>query len=301
MRGILCHCPLANTSAPDARGGRWHRWGLGGGNVYWVSSPSMILYFAGESFDQITREEGADTLKSYAYEPAARRLLEEGRKTRFFLDSGAFTAFSKGRQVDIHAYADFIKKYRDRITVASNLDVIGSHEGTLKNQHKLESLGCNVLPVFHHGEPWELLEWYVKNYNYLALGGLVPIAKDRKAMALFLDKAFSIIQDKTRIHGFGVNATWAWRTYPFYSVDATSWLSGPRHRTLTEFNGTKLKQTRKNDTGNVSTSRVRAATAHYKDLARWNLNAYREAADLATRIWKARGFTFPSCQFPIKK
>lgn len=260
----------------------------------------MILYFAGESFDAITREEGADTLKSYAYEAASTKLLKEKRPTRFFLDSGAFTAFSQGKSVDIDAYASYIKKFEANVTVAANLDVIGSWEGTKQNQAYLEGLGCNVLPVFHHGEPWELLAWYVEKYNYLALGGLVPIAKDRKAMTAFLNKAFSIIKDKTLIHGFGVNATWAWRAYPFYSVDATSWLSGPRHRTLATFDGQKLIQSRKTG-GKVSIDRYRAATSHYKELARQNLKAYREAAKFVTELWEARGITHPKEQPPIKR
>lgn len=261
----------------------------------------MILYFAGESFDAITREEKADVLKSYAYENAAAKVLTEGRKTRFFLDSGAFTAFSQGKQVDIQAYAAFIKHHGRHITVAANLDVIGSWEGTKANQRQLEAMGCEVLPVFHHGEPWEVLEQYVKEYRYLALGGLVPIAKDRAKMTYFLNKAFSIIRDKTLIHGFGVNATWAWRAYPFYSVDATSWLSGPRHRTAIEWNGESMNQSRKNGGKERSLNRLKAATSHYKDLARQNLQAYRNAAKFVTELWEARGITFPPCQPPVRR
>lgn len=260
----------------------------------------MILYFAGESFDQITREEGADVLKSYAYESAAAKVLKEQRKTRFFLDSGAFTAFSQGKQVDIHAYAAFYQKHRKHITLAANLDVIGSHEGTLANQRQLESMDCPVLPVFHHGEPWEVLEWYVKEYRYLALGGLVPIAKDRPKMTAFLNKAFSIIKTKTLIHGFGVNATWAWRAYPFYSVDATSWLSGPRHRTAIEWDGSKLIQSRKGG-GERNLNRFKAATSHYKELARQNMQAYRGAAQFVTDLWKARGIEHPAHHGTIKR
>lgn len=260
----------------------------------------MILYFAGESFDKITRDEGADVLKSYAYESAAAKVLKEGRKTRFFLDSGAFTAFSQGKQVDIQAYAAFIRKHRQHITLAANLDVIGSHEGTLANQLALEALDCQVLPVFHYGEPWELLEKYVKEYRYLALGGLVPIAKDRPKMTAFLNKAFSIIKTKTLIHGFGVNATWAWRAYPFYSVDATSWLSGPRHRSLVAWDGQSLSASRKGG-GARDMGRFKAATSHYTELARANMRAYREAAKFTTDLWKARGIEFPDQFETIKR
>ena len=259
----------------------------------------MHLYFAGESYDDITRAENVNTLKSFAYRPAAEKVLLEGRP-RFFLDSGAFTAFAQGKTVNIEEYAAFIKAHKDRTTVAANLDAIGDHQKTRTNQERLEELGCEVLPVFHHGEPWEVLEWYLQRYNYIALGGLVPIAKDRKRMTWFLDSAFSRIKDRALIHGFGVNALWAWQRYPFYSVDATSWLAAPRLRTIATFNGTKMQQHRKQG-GKRTLEEYQAHTVHYRELAKRNLIQYRNAANQTTDLWKARGISFPDHHGKIKR
>src|SRR2546423_4074021 len=66
-----------------------------------------------------------------------------------FLDSGAFSAYSQGAKINIAAYCRYIFKYKHLLAVYSNLDVIGSAEGTLKNQRYMESKGLQPLPVFH--------------------------------------------------------------------------------------------------------------------------------------------------------
>lgn len=260
----------------------------------------MILYFAGKGSDRVALSEKADVLKSFACKSDTRSFLKKEWDTRFFLDSGAFSAFSLGEQIDINEYAAFIKANKSRITLASNLDVIGSWEGTKQNQIALEGMGCDVLPVFHRGEPWEILEEYVKQYQYIALGGLVPVARFRGKMETFLNKAFSIIKTRSFVHGFGVNAVWAWKRYPFYSVDATSWLMGPRMRTVYTWRNGQMESVRKSE-GEMNGTRIKAATAHYHDLATLNLKAYREAQGFVTDLWKHRGIEYPEHFGRIKR
>ena len=46
-------------------------------------------------------------------------------KHDLFLDSGAFTAFTKGIEININRYAEYIKKTEGIWSVCSNLDTIG--------------------------------------------------------------------------------------------------------------------------------------------------------------------------------
>lgn len=72
-------------------------------------------------------------------------------------------------------------------------------------------------------------------------------------MKAWLDNCFSIITKKKpliKIHGFGVNAFWIWERYPFYSVDATSWLMGGKFRRLIEFKKNKFITLGKKDKKN---------------------------------------------------
>ena len=78
--------------------------------------------------------------------------MNKMNKVDLFLDSGAFSAMTQGVKIDIYEYIDFIKEHEDVLEVYANLDVIGSAEGTWKNQMIMEEAGLKPLPVFHYGE-----------------------------------------------------------------------------------------------------------------------------------------------------
>lgn len=148
-------------------------------------------------------------------------------KIDLFLDSGAYSAFTQNVQIDIREYISFIKEHQDCINVYANLDVIGSAEGTWKNQLIMEKAGLKPLPVYHFKEPiaW-LLKYLDRGYDYLAIGGLVKAGN----ILPFLDEIFmkhlcaSSGIPKLKIHGFGLTSLKLMLRYPWYSVDSTSWV-----------------------------------------------------------------------------
>ncbi len=146
-----------------------------------------------------------------------------------FLDSGAFSAFTQGVDIDLEEYANFIKDHKKHLQVYANLDVIGSAKGTYKNQLALERLGVDPLPCFHYGEDPKWLKKYIaRGYDYIALGGMVPISS--KDLRPWLDDIFTnyLTDDKgmpiIKVHGFGLTAYKLMKRYPWYSVDSTSWV-----------------------------------------------------------------------------
>jgi len=154
-----------------------------------------------------------------------------------FLDSGAFSAWTRGIEIDIQKYIEFIKQNQDVITVYANLDVISknrfslgtkeSAEKTLRNQKIMEEAGLSPLPVFHIGEPFEYLEYYVNHYDYIGLGGMV--GKSKQTLSPWLDVVFGrYICDergypKVKVHGFGLTSVSLMVEYPWYSVDSVAW------------------------------------------------------------------------------
>lgn len=161
-------------------------------------------------------------------------------ETNIFLDSGAFSAWTQKTSIDIHEYINFIKEHADILEVYANLDVIGiggkqpnrlTAEKTLENQRIMEAAGLNPLPCFHFGEPFEFLQYYVDNYDYLALG---VAGNSGSAIIPWLDECFGkYICDengipKIKIHGFAITSLKAMLRYPFYSVDSTSWIMTSR-------------------------------------------------------------------------
>jgi hypothetical protein len=148
-------------------------------------------------------------------------------KVSLFLDSGAFSAFSKGVDININEYISFIKDNEDYLEVYANLDVIGDAEATLKNQRIMEKKGLKPLPCFHYGDDIKYLKLYMQEHNYIALGGMVPIST--KNLILWLDEIFSYICDdkgmpKVKVHGFGLTSFDLMFRYPWYSIDSTSWV-----------------------------------------------------------------------------
>lgn len=149
-------------------------------------------------------------------------------KVKVFLDSGAFSAFTKGIEVDIEAYCRYIHENADIIEVASVLDGIGDPQLTWENQVRMERLGTRPLPCFHYGEDERYLEYYVAHYDYITLGGMVPISTPQ--LRLWLDRLWERYltdgagRPRVRVHGFGLTTLSLMERYPWYSVDSSSWV-----------------------------------------------------------------------------
>lgn len=178
---------------------------------------------------QMLRDSVTHHLESYHYVKKGSYLEHIRRdQIKVFLDSGAFSAFSLGVEVDIGAYAEFIHENKDVIEMASVLDAIGDHEQTFENQKDLERRGCAVLPCFHYGEPFDLCRYYASNYEYITIGGMVPIPNNK--LKPWLDEVWEhCLTDKdgyavTKVHGFGLTARELMLRYPWYSVDSSSWV-----------------------------------------------------------------------------
>jgi hypothetical protein len=147
-----------------------------------------------------------------------------------FADSGAFSAASLGATIKLADYAAWLKDWEHLLTVKATLDVIGDPQATARNTRTLERQGLNVLPVFHVGTPWNELEKMVRQYDYLALGGMVPHSGKADAVMRWLVKAFQIARETgTVYHGFGQTRLETIKKLPFYSVDSSAWSSGMRY------------------------------------------------------------------------
>lgn len=168
-------------------------------------------------------------LESYHYIHRERYVNKIRRdEKKVFLDSGAFSAFTKGVEVDLEAYCRYIRDNMDIIEVASVLDGIGDPLLTWQNQRRMEQLGTTPLPCFHYGEDERYLKWYVDNYEYITLGGMVPISTPQ--LKLWLDEIWkhyltdSLGRPKLKVHGFGLTTISLMERYPWYSVDSSSWV-----------------------------------------------------------------------------
>jgi hypothetical protein len=146
-----------------------------------------------------------------------------------FGDSGAFSAWSLGKPINIQEYAEWLHKWKHLLTVYANLDVKGDVDAGLRNQEYLESQGLNPLPVFHGGEPWSILREMIRKYPYIALGGLAGSTHSGgPAMWRFVTQCFKEAAGRSVFHGFGMTNWVVMKAFPWYSVDSSSWGQGFR-------------------------------------------------------------------------
>ena len=196
----------------------------------------MKFFFVGSIFNTLADQYVKRRLFSYWSKPLndARRCIANGDE--LFLDSGAFSAFTKGVEINIDRYAEFIHASDGIWDHVANLDCIPGKgedpavaaEKSYRNLQRLEELGCRVVPCFHMGEPRRYLERYVEKYDYIALGGMVKARRD--LLQSWLDWCWLNYlthedgRPRVKVHGFGMSTYWLATRYPWYSLDSMSWI-----------------------------------------------------------------------------
>jgi hypothetical protein len=249
----------------------------------------MKIYLGGISTCPEVTKYGGRYLESYLYfknkEKSISELVNEWNIKDFFLDSGAFSAFTLGEKIDIKEYGKTILANQTVITQAANLDVIGNPEETYKNWLLLKEMGCDVLPVIHYGVDKKWFDIYLKEHKvkYLALGGLVPYVKKRTKIKKWLDYCFFILKNypTVKIHLFGVTTNWILQRYPIYSCDSISWLYAQKSGRIVVF-----------DKGNIkphNMTNILSKTNSYKKNDIKNALAYMKYEKYLTKLWEKRG------------
>ena len=170
-------------------------------------------------------------------------------KLKVFIDSGAFSAWTKGKPIDIDEYISFLNSISPYITVAASVDVIPgaprssevpshdeilrSGEQTWKNylymRERLDEPD-KLIFTYHFGEPEEYLTRALEyedekgKIKYIAFGGLV--GKPAANIELFLTRCFQLIKNSSnpdiKTHAFGMTKTAVMQKFHLTSVDSTS-------------------------------------------------------------------------------
>lgn len=169
----------------------------------------------------------------------------------FVLDSGAFTAWNVGKQVDFNEYRSFAvavtKKWKSTRTI--NLDVIPGEKGrtstknerlagmekSLDNADSLRKAGLKVMEVFHQDEPIEFLYKLLDRRQEGEVLGLSPRNDVSLTMkAEWHRNVLSAIAAKypakqmPPCHGLAVTTDRLLRQFPYYSADSSTWVNSFR-------------------------------------------------------------------------
>jgi hypothetical protein len=166
----------------------------------------------------------------------------------FILDSGAFTYLSSASgNVDweqyVDNYADFIIKYKVKNFIELDIDSIVGIKEVERLRAKLEAkVGRQSIPVWHKSRGKQYWLDMVKEYDYVAIGGIVTREIKPSEYKYFHWLLAEAKKQNCKVHGLGFTNLKGLDEYDFYSVDSTSWLSGNRFGSIYKFNGrTMLK------------------------------------------------------------
>lgn len=184
-----------------------------------------------------------------SYLPTARQWLAEAHnhplsKQRYImLDSGAFTAWSKGEHITLNevirnysAIIDRYGPYYSKIYVI-NLDVIPGRRGVTPTRSEIEQalidsdrnfaqlfdrFGDAVLPVFHQGEPRERLQVVAQqNPSFICVSPRNDLGEAQRVP--WAERVHSEIPG-IPTHGLAATGVDMMLGVPWYSVDSATWV-----------------------------------------------------------------------------
>ena len=190
----------------------------------------MLMYFgASRPYEiRLLHDEGVERVLVSAAQAGFRQTISTAVELGMdvFLDSGAFSAMTRGIRLTTEWYAQVLAECAPRCVACANLDVVGDAEASRANQASLEQRGFRPMPVYHYGEPDAVLSDMCSRYDYIGLGGLVPALLDNAVGCRGWIASIAQRFPKTRFHGFGVGAVR--EDIGLYSSDSTTWLVGSK-------------------------------------------------------------------------
>jgi hypothetical protein len=164
------------------------------------------------------------------------------------LDSGAFSARTQKKFIDLDDYCSFIRANSEHIDAYVSLDVMpmGADRGTPSKEateesawagwrnflYMREAWGLDPIPVVHQGEELAWIDRYLKaGATYIGLSPRIMNNNDQKR--IWLDTVWARLVDSegraiVKTHGFGMNALPLLFRYPWHTVDARGVREGAR-------------------------------------------------------------------------
>lgn len=165
-------------------------------------------------------------LVSYHYYPDPEQIA--GLATgglRLIGDSGAFSAHTSGKPINLDTFAAWAHATRDSTTWTAGLDVIGDADGTWDNWQALRSLDLDPIPTVHYGSPPSVLDRYAEQgVDFVGLGGMVGRKSESDRLLRWCLSMMRYARDTwpgMRFHGWGVTHPSLVQNLPWWSVDSS--------------------------------------------------------------------------------
>lgn len=268
-----------------------------------MKNEKTIYYFSGMSYQDMKRRLNVDQLFSQWHERKGIKSLIEYKKEhpehtgRIMVDSGSFTAYTKGVHIDIDDYLKFIDEIGDYVTVFVAVDDVPDPMNMDYNKAKTTwdnylymverirpELRDKLIPVFHYGEDFKwlrnMLEYRHPDGSPIKYIGLaISLEGTKKVRINWGRECMRVIHESSNpnvmTHAFGVGVKSVLDNITVTSTDATSWVKRAAYGMIAV------------DDKSIHVSEVMKAKADDRSLSQQS-KALQE--DVLKRI-KQRGFT----------
>lgn len=217
---------------------------------FWEGSEDLKfkIVFAGAGNKLVEATPGTLKLMSWLNEKKDLvKMIDKGHM--IFVDCGAYTAHTKGKEVDMESYIEFVNAYDHGIEIFASVDKIPGLFGKPKTKADLDEAPeltwtnylyirertkswQKCLPIFHQGEDFRYLEQMLETTfdgEHIPYIGISP-ANDlaTKLKEPWIAKCFDIIKKSSNpnvhTHAFGMTSLPLLEKFPFTSADSMSWL-----------------------------------------------------------------------------
>lgn len=143
---------------------------------------------------------------------------------RVVLDSGAYSAATKGTAIDLDAYIAFTQQWREHLAWAAALDVIGNDDRSWHNWRYMTEAGVPCVPTVHYGDDTPVLDKYAEaGATLIGLGGMAA-KRFRNRLAQWVFHLARHVRDnhpQVRLHAWGIRHRLLLDNVPWYSIDSS--------------------------------------------------------------------------------
>ena len=255
------------------------------------------LYFAGSdnpAWREYLISKKANRLASWINDRnVIEAWIENKAKGNLFIDSGAFSAHTVGKEVDIDKYIEFLNERDEFIHIVAELDKIPGEFGKPKTRKQCLEAPLHswqnyvymrervkspdkILPVFHQNEDFDWLVTMLETTfdgKHIPYIGVSP-ANDRstKEKNEWFEAVFRIIGQSSnpnvKTHAFGMTSLPVLERYPFTSADSTSWIMTGANGGIMTPNGTVVISDKQMDNPQHILHQTKAEIQQVKDLCK---------------------------------
>lgn len=238
---------------------------------------SFDLYFAGTQnklCHQYLMEHNLCRLQSQLNDrPYISEWVSKKPHGKLFIDSGAYTSYTKGISLDVDEYIDYVNSIDEELTIYAQVDKIPGTYGIPKTLEEIAEAPAlswenylymrnrvispnKLLPIFHRRESWCYLEQMLEttfNGEHIPYIGIAATTDSSvKEKEDWFYKVFQVIKKSSnpmvKTHAFGMTSLRLLEKFPFTSADSTSWIMvGANGGVMSPFGVVKISENFAND------------------------------------------------------